>query len=149
MAGVRRFQDLDSHKLAVQVRREVLRLTRRASVRRDYRYLHQIRDAARSAPRNIAEGFGLFNPAEILRFLSYATGSLCEVIDNIEDGVDSNHFTKEEGAVVLSLARRTLGAISRWRQYLHSPRARQFYADHKSRSREQPPRARTQNPKNP
>ena len=49
MGGVRRFADLECYKLTVQVRREILRLTGPLKVRADFRYLNQIRDAARLA----------------------------------------------------------------------------------------------------
>jgi four helix bundle protein len=132
MAGVTRFQDLDSHKLAVAVRREVLRLTRREAVRRDYKFLHQLRDSARSAPRNIAEGYSRFNPTEILPFLNYAKSSLDETRNHIEDGQEEGYFTADEAATVITLICRTIAATVRWMQYLESPAARAFYARHRA-----------------
>ena len=132
MPGVTRFQDLDSHKLAVAVRREVLRLTRREAVRRDYKFLHQLRDSARSAPRNIAEGYSRFNPTEILPFLNYAKSSLDETRNHIEDGQEEGYFTADEAATVITLICRTIAATVRWMQYLESPAARAFYARHRA-----------------
>src|SRR6187549_3766834 len=96
MASVRRFQDLDSYKLAVELRRLVIRLTGREHVRRDFRFVDQIRDAARGAPRNIAEGFSRFNPGEILQFLSYAQASLDETKNHALDGQESGYFSDDE-----------------------------------------------------
>jgi len=56
MAGVKRFQDLDCWKLARMTRREVVRLTAREPVRKDFKFVAQIRDAVRGGTRNIAEG---------------------------------------------------------------------------------------------
>ncbi len=109
MAGVRKYQDLDCHKLAVALRREVLRFVRRGPARRDYRFSGQIRDSARSAPRNIAEGYSRFNPAEILPFLSYAKASLDETKNHIEDGEEDGYFTREEAATMIALAERKSG----------------------------------------
>ena len=136
MAGVRRFEDLDCHKLAVEVRREVLRLTRRSHVRNDRKFCDQIRDSARSGPRSIAEGFARFNPKEIERFVSYAKGSLAETKNHVADGVDDGYFTAEEGEHLRSLIARTIGALVRWMRYLESKAARDFYQRHKNRRAE-------------
>jgi four helix bundle protein len=153
MPGVTRFTDLECHKLAVAIRREVLRLTRREVVRRDFRFLHQIRDSARSAPRNIAEGYSRFNPSEIIPFLNYAKSSLDETRNHVVDGQESGYFTDEEAQSLLSLVNRAIAAIVRWMQYLESPAARAFYERHRARRRGiDPPRSsnrRTRNPKNP
>jgi four helix bundle protein len=135
MAGVKRFEDLISYQLAVEIRREVLRLTRGERVRRDYRFLHQIRDAARSAPRNIAEGYSRFNPTEIHQFLSYAKASLDEVKNHIVDGCQESYFTEPERDHVVTLVKRAIGALLRWMEYLESPAARRFYERHKQRRR--------------
>lgn len=62
MAGVSRFEDLHAPKRAVDLRDEVLRLTETGPVLRDRGFRSQIRDAARSAPRNLSEGFDKFAP---------------------------------------------------------------------------------------
>ena len=132
MASVKRFEDLDCYKLAVEIRREVIRLTRRSSVRQDSRFTTQIRDSARGAPRNIAEGYSRFNPTEILPFLSYAQASLDESKNHMTDGQESGYFTADETQNVVALIRRTQAAIHRWRQYLESPAARKFYEQQKA-----------------
>lgn len=133
MASVRRFQDLECHKLAVQIWREVIRLTARAPVCTDFKFVSQIRDSARGAPRNIAEGYSRFNPTEILQFLSCAQASLDETKNHTMDAQESGYFPDDETEVVLTLIRRTLGAIRNWREYLESPAARRFYEQHKAR----------------
>ena len=133
MSGVRRFEDLDCHKLAVLVRREVIRLTARAPVAGDARFVSQIRDSARGAPRNIAEGYSRFNPPEIRRFLTFAKASLDETKNHMVDGKESGYFSDEETQQVLTLIARTKGAIRNWRAYLESPAARRFYAQNRAR----------------
>ena len=131
MGPVRRFEDLDCHKLAVSLRQLVMQVTGRDPVRRDSKFVDQIRDAARSPPRNIAEGFGRFNPTEIRRFLSYAQGSLDEVKNHAIDGVESGYFSSDEAEAMVVLIKRTHGAINRWRRYLQSPAAKRFYERYK------------------
>jgi four helix bundle protein len=123
MAGVKRFQDLDCWKLARMVRREVVRLTRREPVCRDFKFVNQIRDAARGGTRNIAEGWSRFGPAEIVYFLGIAKASLDETEDEMLDGFESGYWTRQEYNVVRSYLRRTHGAIRGWWRYLESPEA--------------------------
>jgi four helix bundle protein len=149
MASVRRFQDLESHKLAVLVRREVIRLTDREPVRRDFKFVDQIRDSARGGPRNIAEGFSRFNPTEILQFLSYAQASLDETKNHTMDAQETGYFSDDESEAVLKLIARTLGAIREWREYLESPAARRFYEQHKARRRSGKPREPQESPDAP
>jgi hypothetical protein len=84
--------------------------------------------------------FSRFNPTEILQFLSYAQASLDETKNHAVDGHESDYFTAEECEEILSLIRRTLGAIRRWRTYLESPVARRFYEQHRARKRQGEPR---------
>ena len=128
MASVKRYEDLECYQLAVEIRRIVLRLTRRGRVREDRRFCSQIRDSARGAPRNISEGYSLFNPAVIVRFLSYAKGSLNETKNHVVDGLECEHFTKEETDSLISLIKRTLGAIKRWVEYSPKRKGRAVHA---------------------
>ena len=137
---MKRYQDLDCYKLAVEIRREVLQLTGREPVRREFRFVSQIRDSARGAPRNIAEGFSRFSPAEILQFLSYAKASIDETGNHMADGQESGYFTEEETDKVIVLIRRALAAIRKWMRYLESPAARRFYQQHQARQRRGEPR---------
>lgn len=150
MPGVRRFTDLECHKLASALRREVVRLTAREPARRDFKFVAQIRDAARGGTRNIAEGFSRFNPAEILQYISWAQASIDEAQDEIMDGQESGYFSQEETDNLLSLVHRTLGALRRWRAYLESPAARRFYEEHKKRKLTgEPPNREPPNPEPP
>jgi four helix bundle protein len=137
MASIRRLQDLECHQLAVEIRREVLRLTRREPGRGDFKFVGQIRDAARSAPRNIAEGYSRFIPAEIVRYLSYAKASLHETENHVGDGRESAYFSQAESERLTDLIGRCISAILRWIEYLESPAARQFYERHKRRRQAQ------------
>jgi four helix bundle protein len=127
---------MDCHRLAVEVRRQVLRMVRTGPARKDYRFSNQIRDSARSAPANIAEGFSRFIPAEMLQFSSYAKASLDETKNHVVDGLESNYFSRDDANRVLRLIARSLGALRGWMRYLESPAARRFYADHRAMQQE-------------
>jgi four helix bundle protein len=148
MPGAKRVQELDAHKLAVELRRAVFRLTSKGTVSRDYRFVSQIRDSARGGPRNIAEGYSRFVPGENRRFLSYAKASLDETKEHIEDGRDSDYFSKEESAELLTLAERTLSAVCKLMRYLESPAAQRAYEAIRKARRAKPyvPKNRTLEP---
>ena len=115
------------------VRREVVRLTCREPVCREYKFVSQIRDAARGGTRNIAEGYARFIPAEILNFLRIAKASLDETKDQLMDGLESGYWSRAEFDVVHSYLRRTQGAIRGWQRYLESPDAARVYEERKAR----------------
>ena len=122
-----RFEDLDMYRLSVELRREVFRLSSKGPITRDYKFVTQIRDAARGGPRNISEGFSRFKPNEFVNFLSYAKASIDESKNHILDGFESGYFTREECDGMLLLVRRTLGAIRGLMRYLESPAAQREF----------------------
>jgi len=103
--GVRDFKDLVCWQLSYQLKREVFAFTASGPVSRDFKYCDQIRDSSSSAPRNIAEGFGRFRPAEFGRFLSYARASLIETRNHLRDGRDSGYLSERECSRLSNLAR--------------------------------------------
>ena len=60
MAGARSFTDLHRWKLANELKLDVYAVIKSPAVERDCEFRNQIRNAAASAPRNIAEGFGRY-----------------------------------------------------------------------------------------
>src|SRR6476659_3260286 len=95
MASAKHYKELRCHQLAVEIRREVLKVTKKDVVQRDFKFVSQIRDAARGAPRNIAEGFSRFAPTAILPFVSYAKAT-DETANHVVDGLESGYFTDQE-----------------------------------------------------
>ena len=78
MAGARRFEDLITWQRMHELSVEIWKATDRPPASRDFDFRDQIRDASDSAQRNIAEGFGLFNPSQFVHFLDIARGSAME-----------------------------------------------------------------------
>jgi hypothetical protein len=62
MGGVRDFEELVSWQRMHQLNIEVWKATEEGRAGRDFDFRDEIRDAADSAERNIAEGFGRFRP---------------------------------------------------------------------------------------
>jgi four helix bundle protein len=149
MLGVTRHEDLHIYKLAVELRRDVLRLTRRDPVRRDFKFVSQIRSATRGAPRNIAEGFSRFAPTQFHQFLSYAKASLDETKSHIEDGHESGYFNDGERERLLILTRRTLGGTCRLMRYVESPAAHRAHEAILRAGQIEVPRARGRSRRSP
>jgi len=86
MAGIKRIEDVEAYQLAVALRRRILGLVASGRIRNDWKFIDQIRDSVRGAPRNISEGFSRFAPGEFSQFLSYAKASLDETRNHINAG---------------------------------------------------------------
>jgi four helix bundle protein len=68
----------------------------RPEVQRKFRFREQLSDAARSAPSNIAEGFGRFGNKEFARYARIAKASLIEVLNHLIDACDQRLLAKDE-----------------------------------------------------
>jgi four helix bundle protein len=91
--GARSFSDLDIWQLSNELKLGVYELLRKPAVQRDLDFRDQLQDSARSAPRNIAEGFGRYLPREFSQYLRVANGSLMETSNHLRDGYDRNPST--------------------------------------------------------
>ena len=89
---MRDFKELVAWQLCYTLKCEVFDFTEKGPAARDFKYRDQIRDSSASAPRNIAEGFGRYRPAEFARFLEYAVGSLDETKNSLMDGRDRKYL---------------------------------------------------------
>jgi four helix bundle protein len=113
-----RYEDLEAWQLAADLKREVYALIKEGPAARDIEFRNQIRDAAASTTKNIAEGFGRFRPKEFAKFMEYATASLMETKDSLKDGIDRGYFTPERVARAQNLAERTLKVSTKLIVYL-------------------------------
>src|SRR4051812_17501698 len=112
------FREMVSWQLAFELNRNVQRLLRTGPAARDFKFRDQLSDSSRGAPRNIAEGFGRFNPTEIAQFLDFAIASLDETENHLRDGVESNYFLATEVAPQIVLITRCRKALTSWHAYL-------------------------------
>jgi 4-hydroxy-tetrahydrodipicolinate synthase len=96
MTGVSRFQDLVAWDLAHQLKLLVHQLCERPVIAKDFRFRDQLIDAAASAPRNLAEGFGRFRHADFARFARIAKASELEVLNHLIDACDRGYLTRGE-----------------------------------------------------
>jgi four helix bundle protein len=120
MPGARRFEELDCWRLASQLKAALLSLCRRPAVSIDLEFVGQVRSAARSAPNNIAEGFGRRTHRDFAHFLDIARGSLMESQNLLRDALENAYITQAEYDSLRSLASRALGATTALQRYLRN-----------------------------
>jgi hypothetical protein len=72
--GARTFKELHAWQLANELKVAIYRLVEASKAERDFGFRDQLRDAAASAPRNIAEGFGRTLPAISVNTCGSQTG---------------------------------------------------------------------------
>jgi four helix bundle protein len=113
--GARRFSDLICWQLARDLPREVFRLTSKPAFDHDFKFRDQLRDAASSSRRNIAEGFGRASHREFARFLNVSVGSMNEVEDGLVESEDNGYLTRMEIDLALRLCKRARVATTRLR----------------------------------
>jgi four helix bundle protein len=118
VAGARHFRELDCWQLADDLKLKVYAVSERPAIKRDFRYYEQIRDAAASGPRNIAEGFARRTHADFARFLDVARASLTECQNHLQDGVDRGHLEQAECDDLMVLAKRACGAVAGLQRHL-------------------------------
>jgi len=126
MAGVKRYEDLICWQLSYELQQAVLAVTETGPVTRDVNFCDQIRDSARSSTRNIAEGFGRFEPTEFRRFLRMARGSLVETHNHLRDGRDRGYLTDSRHQELTALASRASAATTRLMVYLRDCDPKRF-----------------------
>ena len=119
MAVARRFEELIAWQLSARLRDIVI--GRSATWRfRDEKLWNQLRDAVRSAPRNLAEGFGRFKPREFAHFTRIARASLLETLNHLQDARQSKYMDAQEVDSLIRLNKRALKATTRLLKYLES-----------------------------
>ena len=113
---VRKHTELIAWQLCRDLRSLVLRYTRSGEVAKDYDYKHQIRKAARSACYNTSEGFYRYKHGEFGHHLNIARGSLGELQDQLDEGLESKYFTNEQHSEMSRLCYRAMKANVKLRE---------------------------------
>ena len=120
MAGFRDFREIAAWQRSRAVKQLAYELLKRPEAARDFKFRDQLLDAARSAPRNIAEGFARYKHKEFAQFVRIAKGSMAEVLDAFIDAVDSGYLQAAELPRHEHACRKALSAINGLIRYLES-----------------------------
>jgi four helix bundle protein len=120
MKGVWRFQDLVAWQLADALRQVANGCCEKEALRRDFKLRAQLSDAASSAPKNIAEGFGRKTHREFARFCYIARGSEQEVLDSFIEAHQKRYISSIELDRSDHAARKALKVLNGLIAYLDS-----------------------------
>ena len=153
MATFKRLKELNTWRLARELKLRVYAILARSYVRRDREFCDQIRESARSAPRNIAEGFGRRRPREFSRFLMIALGSLRETQNHLQDAFDLHDIDRSELSALITLSSRAINAAAHLTEYLDTCPDRSPDRQHDRSPKRKPkpanPKPETSRPRNP
>ena len=103
MATIRNFTELRCWQEAHLIAKDVYLLVRSGLFERDYGLKDQVQRAVVSIGSNIAEGFERGSNAELVKFLSYAKGSVGEVMSQLYTAFDVGYFTRRLGWYVVTV----------------------------------------------
>ena len=90
--------------------------------RNDLDMQRNLRKAARSTTRNIAEGFGRFHYKENVQFCRICRGSLFEIKDDLLTCVDEEKVTHQEIEKGLVLIKESIQLLNGYIRYLNNAR---------------------------
>lgn len=131
MAGWKDIREIAAWRLANDLKCRIDLFLERPEVQRRYRFRDQLSDSARSAPANIAEGFGRFGNKEFARYARIAKASEIEVLNHLIDARDQRLLTNDEFLLHEHCVRKALKAVVGLIRHLEStpdpprPRKRQ------------------------
>lgn len=86
------FEDLEVYKMAREFSRMISKLIKKLPREEDYNLKHQMRRAKLSTTNNIAEGYGRYHYQENIQFCRQSRGSICEIIDDINECYDEGYI---------------------------------------------------------
>jgi four helix bundle protein len=112
------YKDLDCWQLAHELKLEIFAFTARMPAKADRDFCHDIRRSARSAPSNIAEGFGRETHRDFAHFLAIARASLMETENHLQDALECEYITHDGHERLALLTHRALGATTGLQSYL-------------------------------
>jgi four helix bundle protein len=122
--NARHFRELRAWQAAYAFKLRIYDLLEQGPISRDEKIHKQLREASASAPGQIAEGFGRFDPVDFARFVKMARASLMECQNHLQDAVDRHHITEQVREEHDQLAGEALKEIAGLIDYLHSPEAK-------------------------
>lgn len=104
MATIKRFEEIESWKVARDLTGQIYAATKNGAFAHDYGLKDQIQRAAVSIMSNIAEGFERGGNREFANFLSIAKGSCGEVRAQLYVALDQNYVTRDDFERLVTLS---------------------------------------------
>ena len=127
--GVKHFTELRCWEQSTESKRRMYAICARELACRDRDFCSQVKRAAASAPRNIAEGFARFNHREFKQFLRIARGSLGELQDALLDAKDRGYVEEDEFKEIWEISERAIASTTGLMKYLQESKDRRFWGE--------------------
>jgi four helix bundle protein len=118
--GFATFQEIGAWQRAYELKLQVQEICQRPSFATDQNLRSQLLEAARSGPRNIAEGFARWHHRDFARFTRIAKASEIELLNHFIEAADSGHISKEERTTLEHAARKAIKAANGLIRYLEN-----------------------------
>lgn len=96
MPTIKYFEDLDIWQIAREISKEIYKITRYVSFRKDFALVDQIRRSSGSIMDNVAEGFERDGNKEFKQFLSISKASSGECRSQIYRALDQGYISESE-----------------------------------------------------
>jgi four helix bundle protein len=117
MAGIVRFEEIESWKTARQLTTLIYQFTEQVGFAKDYGLKDQIRRASVSVMSNIAEGFESRTNTQFVNYLGHAKGSSGEVRSQLYIALDLRYISQEQFSEAFELADKASRQIKRFMEY--------------------------------
>jgi four helix bundle protein len=118
MSSIRTFQDLECWKLCRAVRLLIMDIVIKLPKEEQFELVQNLRRAARSATRNIAEGFGRYHFQENIQFCRISRGSLTEIWDDLITCRDDNYISPDEFQKAELIVKQAIKVLNGYIHYL-------------------------------
>lgn len=93
--SLKSFEELECWKACKIVKDDITKIIKTFPVSEKYDLIDNMKRAARSTTRNIAEGFGRHHHKENAQFCRISRGSLYELIDDLITSKDENYINNK------------------------------------------------------
>lgn len=118
MATFKKFEEIDSWKMARELTKRVYEVSGQGSFAKDFGLKDQLRRASVSVMSNIAEGYDRSGTGEFVQFLATAKGSAAEVRCQLYVALDQGYLDADNFASLGNLAAETASLIGGLMNYL-------------------------------
>ncbi len=116
--SIRSFQELECWKAARAVRLLVKEIIFSLPKSEQYDLIDNLRRAARSSTRNIAEGYGRFHFQENIQFCRISRGSMTEIWDDLITCLDEKYISEEKFNEGVKLIQNAIKVLNGYIYYL-------------------------------
>ncbi len=118
MATIKRFEDIESWKLASQLAERMGQLIDEGHFKKNFRLIDQLEGSTGSIMDNIAEGFERGSRQEFILFLGYAKGSAGEFRSQLYRALNRNYITKKQFDELYEMSVNISGKLQKFIEYL-------------------------------